>query len=163
MKQRSILFLTICMLTIGLMATSAHADTTYHYDFYGTDNAGDAVAFHYTTNALLSGPTYFTTSQLDSCVGCAATTGAVVYFAPNVASYGDVLQFLDANNYVNTYVFDYNAFANLGEYGTDWFNNGSLYVSVPEPSSAGFTIAGVIMLAGLAFFRRKPVTGNLLA
>ena len=164
MKQRSILFLTICMLTVGLMATAAHADVNYEYDFYGVDTAGNALSFTYSNNTgFLTGPTYFTASQLNSCTDCLATSGPVVYFNPNVSAYGDVLQILSANGATNTFVFDYNSFAGVGAYGTDWFQDGSLYVSMPEPSSAGFTIAGVVMLAGLAFFRRKPVTGNLLA
>ena len=164
MKHRSqILFLTICMLTVGLMALPAHADTTYHYTFVGTDTAGDTVGFQYTTSSLINTLTALDAAQLDYCNNCQAGTGDIVALAPLVPGYGDAVELIDANSNVNFYIFNPGALSTLGSYGTDWANNGSLTVAVPEPASAGLTLAGGVMLAGLAFFRRKPVAGNLIA
>ena len=165
MKYRSILFLTVCVLTVGLMALPAHADTTYHYTFVGDDNAGDTVTFQFATSTLLSESVVssYGTSALEYCTNCAAGSSPVVFFQPNVPSYGNVVEVSDNTGFFDWYVFNPGSFSTLGDYATDWNGNGYLTVAVPEPASAPLTLAGGAMLAGLAFFRRKPVAGNLLA
>jgi hypothetical protein len=166
MKKRSILSLAICTLMVGLMTSTAHAAEDLFLVFSDPalpqsqpTGSIDILSFSFGASNTVA----LTSSQLASCTDCAATTGPVVFlssFTPPSGKGADVIQVLTASDCLETFEFGPTAFTTAGTY-TDKAGNATL--TVPEPSAAGFSIAGGMLLAGLAFFRRKSVTGNLLA
>jgi hypothetical protein len=168
MKKSTILSLAICTLMVGLMTSTAHAAVNMFLVFSDPTtgapeslqaNSVDILSFSFgasNTEAL-------TSSQLASCTDCATTPGPVIFLSsltPVPGQGADVVQVLTASNSVQTFVFGPTAFTSAGVFADQ---TGKATLAVPEPSAAGFSIAGGILLAGLAFFRRKSATGNLLA
>jgi hypothetical protein len=147
---------------MGLMATSAHADVTY--TFSGINDANtEPVAFQYSAASFITSATSLQQSQLSSCTNCQTSAGPDVLFAPNTVL-GDLLQFNDSNNTSSFYEFAPGSFGAVGTYFSGGLFNQTgvltVAVAVPEPSSVPLTLAGGMMLAVLAFYRRKPVAAN---
>jgi hypothetical protein len=165
--RSKISLLAICTLTIGLMATSARADVTYTFTGLNdsTGSSSEAVGFTFSSATFISGFTQLTQSQLTSCTNCLNSPNPDVFLAPNVPSFGDLLQFNDSNNVDSVFQFAAGAFGAVGTYqsGGSFNPTGTLKVAVPEPGSVALTLVGGMMLALFAFLRRKPLAANPLA
>jgi hypothetical protein len=170
--RSKISLLAICMLTIGLMATSARADVTYTFsgmnDSIGTGS--EPIGFQFSSSTFITSLTSLTQSQLSSCTNCLNSPSPDVILAPNVPTLGDLLQFNDSNNVSSVFEFAAGSFGAVGTYqsGEDFNPTGTLtvavsQVAVPEPGSVALTLVGGMMLALFAFLRRKPLAANPLA
>jgi len=179
MNIRSIL-LSICVLSIVFMTTTAHADVVY--TFSGTavspsEPGGSLqVGFTYTAPDFLFAPDAVSienngmcincilllSAQLDSCLNCLTSTVVhAVAFAPSVISNppveGSELEFNDNNNVGSGFQFQLGAFAAPGTY-TSSLNPGTLTVTVAnatEPGSLSLSVVAMLALGLICFFRPK--------
>jgi hypothetical protein len=174
MSIRSIL-LSICVLSIVFMTTTAHADVVY--TFSGTvvspsEPGGSLqVGFTYTAPDFLFAPgavsienngmcincIILLSAQLDSCLNCLTSTVVhAVAFAPTVfdSFEGSQLEFNDNNNVGSGFQFQLGAFAAPGTY-TSSLNPGTLTVTATEPGSLSLSVVATLALGLICFFRPK--------
>lgn len=141
MRNRS-LWIAVCILAIGFIASAAHADVIY--SFSGIEG-GAAVGFQLTTSTYLTAGA-FGPSQLSSCTGCSAI------FA------GPLLTFISPQSGLGLFLFS-STFSGPGTYTTSWLsaNKGTMVVSVPEPTSLLFGLLSLATIFGFVALRRNSL------
>lgn len=155
-RSRFLVF-AICLLAVGLLSATAHADS-YAYTFNGTaDLTGgtETIAFQFVSSSPITSITTVTESQLNYCTNCQPTSLPVLTFVPSTL--GDGLVFGDLVG-VGSYLFSAGAFAAPGTYTSSGagFDAGTLNVakvSVPEPGVMQLGLSSAFM--GLLALRRR--------
>jgi len=160
MKCRSqFLLIAICLLTVGLLGATAHADS-YSYTFNGTADLStgntETISFQLFTSGPITSVSTASEAQLNYCSGCQAVSGPVLTFVPSTL--GDGLVFSDLNG-VGSYLFSAGAFAAPGVYTSAGagYDAGTLTVAtvaVPEPGAMQLGLFGAAIL-GLVALRRR--------
>jgi hypothetical protein len=139
MRERS-LWIAVCILAIGFMASTAHADVIY--SFSGVEG-GASVGFQLSTSTYLTAGA-FGPSQLSSCTGCSAI------FA------GPLLTLISPQSGLGLFLFS-STFSGPGTYTTSWLsaNRGTMVVSVPEPTTLLLGLLSIATILGLVVFRNS--------
>ena len=139
MRKRS-LWIAVCILAIGFMASTAHADVIY--SFSGVEG-GASVGFQLTTSTYLTAGA-FGPSQLSSCTGCSAI------FA------GPLLTLISPQSGLGLFLFS-STFSGPGTYTTSWLsaNRGTMVVSVLEPTTLLLGLLSLATVLGFVVFRNS--------
>jgi hypothetical protein len=155
----------------SVLALAGSASATVTYDFSGNFNSSnfnpDNAFFKVTTSSFIDSKQDFTAADSGlKCVGVfTQCTGVSFLFDVNTGQDTVAINYQDFNGGQSGSVF-YNfvdgAFGKSGKYSQDegaFFNNGTLTVSVPEPSVWAMMLAGFAVLGGALRFRRSQALG----
>jgi len=140
--------LAACILAVGVLTTTASADTVY--TFSGTDSNG-AIGFQLSVPTFVNQlpGTTFASGQFSSCTNC--STGLLAAIFTPIPS---TLTFFDSMGGSGFFLFSTGAFSAPGTYNS-WVGKGTMVVSVPEPVTLLMGFLSLATILGVVAFRRK--------
>jgi hypothetical protein len=147
-------YVCVALLAMVVLVPASKADSV-NYSFTGSNGS-----FEYTsTSGFISPDTtvILFKSDLGSCSGCNSLSFLPsAIFSSDVPLVGDLIAFGSLTN-AAIYAFQTGSFDAVGTYHS-YFGSGTLQVSTvqaPEPGTIGLLACGLLLMAGLASWKRR--------